>query len=273
MGGPIYADYQSRRLDYCHFCGEKYNVGARIPRILVHCGHTFCTECLSQYLFRNFRVRCPICCKLVKNLETPDRLPLNINILYEVVERDPVLSQIDFDGQDYSGKLCAPHNDRIKHFYCSNHQSVFCRECIPVAHTDERCFVVDLYEIEKMRKLKAQNIANNKGQLHKRKDGPTVSCVVVETFKPHVPHDHHHHHHVKAKPQHHAGGPKTEDQLTDEGRTNEDLLEDYPAATTDKPSTYFNEELAADYGEESSEQEEGQFNQLAYEKALLIAKM
>lgn len=95
----INGDYASRRLNYCHFCGEKYNVGSRIPRILVHCGHTFCTECLTNHLFRNFRVRCPICKKLVKNLETPERLPLNINILYEVVESDPLLSAIDFDDE------------------------------------------------------------------------------------------------------------------------------------------------------------------------------
>jgi hypothetical protein len=151
-------DYKSRRLDFCHFCGEKYNVGSRIPRILVHCGHTFCTECLSTSLFRNFRVRCPICKKLVKNLETPERLPLNINILYEVVESDDLLSKIDFDdieGQNgiSEDKFCVPHGQRIMHFYCSNHKTVFCRECIQVEHTDEKCFVVDLYEIEKMRKL------------------------------------------------------------------------------------------------------------------------
>ena len=184
---PIYSDYQSRKLDYCHFCGEQYNVGARIPRILVHCGHTFCTECLTNCLFKNYRVRCPICWKLVKNLESAERLPLNINILYEVVERDPLLSLIDFDDESPEGmesKLCMPHNQRIMHFYCSNHRTIFCRECIQVEHTDEKCFVVDLYEIEKMRKLQGQNIALNKGQLSKRKDGADVSCVFVDTFKP-----------------------------------------------------------------------------------------
>ena len=43
----INGDYESRKMSSCVFCGEKYNVGERIPRILVHCGHTFCTECLS----------------------------------------------------------------------------------------------------------------------------------------------------------------------------------------------------------------------------------
>jgi len=94
----IHGDYQSRKLHYCLFCGDKYNVGEKIPRILVHCGHTFCTSCLSS-IHHNFRVRCPLCRKLIKNLETVERLPLNINILYEVVERDPILANVDFDDE------------------------------------------------------------------------------------------------------------------------------------------------------------------------------
>jgi RING-type zinc-finger len=107
----INGDYESRRMNCCLFCGEKYNVGERIPRILVHCGHTFCTECLSQ-LHHNFRVRCPACRKLIKNLETVERLPLNINVLYEVVERDPILANIDYDEEDIESmetKLCQNH--------------------------------------------------------------------------------------------------------------------------------------------------------------------
>ena len=93
---PIKGDYCSRMLDFCYFCGLKYNVGERIPRIMVHCGHTFCTECLS-HLHHDYRIRCPLCRKLIKNLESVERLPLNINILYEVVEKDPILKEIDFD--------------------------------------------------------------------------------------------------------------------------------------------------------------------------------
>lgn len=44
----IQLDYESRGLDICQFCGLKYNVGERIPRILVHCGHTLCTYCISE---------------------------------------------------------------------------------------------------------------------------------------------------------------------------------------------------------------------------------
>ena len=65
MSKIIQGDYSTRGLDFCYFCGDKFNVGEKIPRILIHCGHTFCTECLT-YLHHNFRIRCPICQKLVK---------------------------------------------------------------------------------------------------------------------------------------------------------------------------------------------------------------
>lgn len=160
-------DYESRGLDFCQFWAKKYNVGERIPRILVNCGHTFCTQCLTK-LFMNNRVRCPLWKKLIKNLETVEKLPLNINILYEVVEKDPILKDVTFDlegeedEEEIEDKLCEMHKDRVKHFYCSNHQTIFCREWIRLYHTDEDCFVVDLYEITKMRHLQRQNIEANK---------------------------------------------------------------------------------------------------------------
>lgn len=174
------ADYKTRGLDYCYYCGEKFNVGERIPRILIHCGHTFCTECL-QCLHHNYRVRCPICRKLVKQIESVDKLPLNFNILYEIVERDHILRDINFEDEDcIDCLLCERHDQRVQHFYCSNHLTVFCRECIKEDHTDERCFVVDLYEIEKMRKMHRMNQQMNKKQLEKRKDKATQSYVKQE---------------------------------------------------------------------------------------------
>ena len=171
------ADYKTRGLDFCYFCGEKFNVGEKIPRILIHCGHTFCTECLTQ-IHHNYRVRCPICRKLVKQVESVDKLPLNFNILYEIVERDYILRDINFEDEScIDCLLCEKHDQRVQHFYCSNHLTVFCRECIKEDHTDERCFVVDLYEIEKMRKMHRLNQQMNKKQLEKRKDGANQSCV------------------------------------------------------------------------------------------------
>lgn len=173
----LQADYKCRGLDYCYYCGCKFNVGEKIPRILIHCGHTFCTECLAT-LHHNYRIRCPICRKLVKQVESVDKLPLNFNILYEIVERDSILRDINFEDEEcIDCLLCEKHEQRVQHFYCSNHLTVFCRECIKEDHTDERCFVVDLYEIEKMRKMHRLNQQMNKKQLEKRKDKSGQSCV------------------------------------------------------------------------------------------------
>lgn len=71
----------------------------------------------------------------------------------------------------------------MQHFYCSNHKTVFCRECIKEDHTDERCFVVDLYEIEKMRKMHRMNQSVNRSQLEKRKDEADLSYATVDVPK------------------------------------------------------------------------------------------
>jgi len=78
-------------------------------------------------------------------------------MLYEIVVNDEVLRDINFDeatdenGQIDDEYLCKAHGDRVNHFYCSEHTTVFCRECIKEEHNEEKCFVVDLYEIEKMK--------------------------------------------------------------------------------------------------------------------------
>lgn len=42
----------------------------------------------------------------------------------------------------------------------------------------EACYVVDLYEIEKMRKLQEQNNGLNSAQLKNRTDGAQQSCIL-----------------------------------------------------------------------------------------------
>lgn len=83
---------------------------------------------------------------------------MNINILYEVVEKDKKLADCNFDFEDedeksMTDKFCLEHPERVRHFYCSNHKTIFCRECIKSYHSDDECFVVDLYEIQRMRQL------------------------------------------------------------------------------------------------------------------------
>lgn len=158
---PTSLDYTSRRLNFCGVCKLIYNVGDRIPRILVNCGHTYCTNCLSKY-YRKCRIRCPFCKKLVKNLESVEQLPLNINIFNEVVDNDhKMLNMLDPDYKNSYVSDCNIHIEKQKHFYCSYHKVNFCRECIKLYHRDDKCCVVDMFDINKLYQLHENNKYKN----------------------------------------------------------------------------------------------------------------
>ncbi len=157
----IITDYKSRRLDKCGVCNEIYNVGDKIPRILINCGHTYCTSCLTKY-YRKNRIRCPFCKKLVKHLESVEQLPLNISIFSEVIKNDEELLEIlDTDSKNSFILNCPIHNEKIQHFYCSHHRVNFCRECIRISHREDECCVVDLDDINKLFDLNEQNSYKN----------------------------------------------------------------------------------------------------------------
>ncbi len=154
-------DYTSRRLNICGVCKLVYNVGDRIPRILVNCGHTYCTNCLTKY-YRKSRIRCPFCKKLVKNLESVEQLPLNINIFSEVVDNDQkLLNMLDHDHKSSYVSSCNIHLEKQKHFFCSYHKVNFCRECIKLYHRDDKCCVVDMFDINKLYQLQENNKYKN----------------------------------------------------------------------------------------------------------------
>ncbi len=154
-------DYKTRELDICGVCKLKYTVGDRIPRILVNCGHTYCTACFSKY-YRKNRIRCPCCKKLVKNLESVEQLPLNIFIFSEIISTDSELIKLLDSESKYSYiSTCHVHNEKQKHFFCSYHETNFCRDCIKINHRDDNCCVVDLVDINKLYQLNEQNIFKN----------------------------------------------------------------------------------------------------------------
>ena len=113
-------DYSHRKLDICGVCHQKYNVGDKIPRILVNCGHTFCTSCLMKY-YHNSHIRCPYCRKLVKNLDNVETLPLNLSIFGEIVKNDPVIMLLIDPSSDISfSSSCNQHPEKQKHYSCTD---------------------------------------------------------------------------------------------------------------------------------------------------------
>ena len=135
--------YHERKLDICGACRKKYNVGDRIPRILVNCGHTYCTSCLNDY-YKNSKIKCPFCKKIVKQLDNVETLPLNLPIFSEIVKSDPQVNHyIDTKTNNSFITKCEHHTYKQKHFFCSYHNINFCRECIKQFHRDDNCCVVD----------------------------------------------------------------------------------------------------------------------------------
>ena len=123
--------------------GKKYNIGDRIPRILVNYGHTYCISCLSSY-YKKSRIKYPFCKTLVKNLDYVETLPLNIPLFSEIIKNDPKISNyIGPNSKDSFTAICEHHNEKQKHFFCSFHNTNFCRECIKQFHRDDNCCVVD----------------------------------------------------------------------------------------------------------------------------------
>ena len=119
-------DYARRSLDICAVCKNKYNVGDRIPRILVNCGHTFCTSCLLKYHHGKDHIRCPSCKKLVKHLDNVETLPLNLSIFGEIVKNDPVIMMfIDPSSEASFASSCPNHPEKQRHYYCSFHENNF----------------------------------------------------------------------------------------------------------------------------------------------------
>ena len=145
-------------LKKCTICQKNYDLHLKAPRILIHCGHTLCTECLYLF-FKDQRIRCPICERVVKRLRIVEILPLN-SIIHKLlidkldIKKDPfnlklrlpsdtVAKLNDIDEADIP--LCEEHDERYKHFFCNKDMELFCRACFD--EDDFKCnhHIVDLY--------------------------------------------------------------------------------------------------------------------------------
>lgn len=75
--------------DYCcPICKQEYDLDQKTPKILVQCGHTICFQCLQMF-FKDFKVRCPMCLKLVKRIRGVEVLPTNHTIHAKLIKTLP----------------------------------------------------------------------------------------------------------------------------------------------------------------------------------------
>ena len=75
-------------MDRCLVCRQKYDVHEHQPRIVVTCGHTFCTTCIFKMLKNGNTVQCVMCHKLVKDLQSIEQLPINHCIMKRLAKEN-----------------------------------------------------------------------------------------------------------------------------------------------------------------------------------------
>ena len=129
--------------EVCPLCLKDYDLASKAPRILIHCGHTLCTSCLYMF-FKDQRVRCPLCLKLVKRIRLIETLPLNhrsyeilikkmnpklVHTLNSSLKLPPQLMK-ELEDKDIDYPICEIHQDRFQHFMCLEHNLLLCRACI-----------------------------------------------------------------------------------------------------------------------------------------------
>lgn len=156
-------EYSRRVLDTekCFLCDKEFDLQNRAPRILVHCGHTFCTSCLYLY-FKDQRIRCPVCRKVIKRLRVVEILPLNPMIHWLLVakvpptEIDPINASLKLpqvvqkeinDRDNVQYPLCEEHSDRYIHFTCLTCSMVYCRACLEQEGSSCEHHIIDLYSL------------------------------------------------------------------------------------------------------------------------------
>ena len=154
-------DFSATVLDMqsCGVCGNAYDLALRAPRILVHCGHTVCTSCLYLF-FKDQRIRCPLCSKVIKRLRVVEVLPLNHQIFNVLSNRlqeheiDPInlalrlpdeINRELTEKEEVDVPLCELHGDRYKHFACVQHSVLLCRVCVTESTHPCPAHLLDLY--------------------------------------------------------------------------------------------------------------------------------
>jgi hypothetical protein len=73
----------------CPLCKQLYNEDIRIPRILLNCGHTICSNCISNYINSSSILKCPEDSTEYQNISSVSSFPVNkalIKLLHKISE-------------------------------------------------------------------------------------------------------------------------------------------------------------------------------------------
>ena len=136
----------------CFNCSDKFSYDANLPRILVQCGHSFCTKCVSK-MITSESITCPICEAVLKGVINIDYVPVNQQIFSSLRKKksEQQMQEEAENGQgvnheDFEFEKCSVHKRKVKHFYCLAEKEFICRLCKIEFHDNKKCRVADLLE-------------------------------------------------------------------------------------------------------------------------------
>ena len=73
----------------CPLCKQLYNEDNRIPHILLNCGHTICSDCISNCINSSKIIKCPEDSTEYQNISSISSFPINkalIKLLHKIAE-------------------------------------------------------------------------------------------------------------------------------------------------------------------------------------------
>ena len=134
----------------CQRCLSLYNFDSNLPRVLVQCGHSICSLCVTD-LVVDQKISCPFCNMQLTRVSSPEALPINQQIFVslqknkEEKEESQQGQQMDLEAL----QKCDIHRGKYQHYYCLKHEIQLCKACI-VYHTQKsKCEIIDLVTVKK----------------------------------------------------------------------------------------------------------------------------
>ena len=81
----------------CPLCKQFYNEDNRIPRILLNCGHTICSDCILNSINSSKMLKCPEDSTEYQNISSQSLFPINkalIKLIHKISENKKNLNNI-----------------------------------------------------------------------------------------------------------------------------------------------------------------------------------
>jgi len=125
----------------CPICLCNYDQKERLPRIMLTCGHTFCTHCLKQLFHKNANIICPLD-KTIFNLQNQgvEALPINFALKQVLEEKS-------------KWELCRIHQEEMR-LVCLNDRCKVCDECLETgAHQKHKLMPIKKVVSESEKKI------------------------------------------------------------------------------------------------------------------------